>query len=313
MDGYRAVATILFASCGLIFVSSSVASAQSSPRLVYELPQEAAQCPSELEFRREVEAAIGRDPFSSTAQIRLVVRFRGRPRDWWAEASFVRTSGAALYEQQLVSTSETCGPLGSAMALAVGVALDQVVEAPAQASTPPAIVASRAVEIGRVVPAIRLRAAAGVSADFAMAPDVATSAFVQIEAKRSSFALALELHLQPWTSTPVGTGDVGSALWAGVAAGCWQPGLLGGCATFWLGERWASARGLPNAQEKTAIFAAPGLRLQAEFSVVKGLWLRPSADLLVPLTRDAFLVDQTSVWRSPPISFFVSLALVVGL
>ncbi len=313
MDRYCAFATLLLSFCGLAGIASSVAVAQSSPRLVYERSPEAGQCPSEAEFRRAVIAAIERDPFSSVSETVLVVQFRGRSRDWSAEAALIGTSEAPLSTQRLASRSETCGPLGSAMALAVGVALDQVARVPVQPASVPVVVVERRLEVAPPSPPIHLRAAVGGAADFGMAPAAAVSAFAQIEARRAALALALELHLQPRSRSSLGAGNVGSALWAGVAAACFQPGLVGGCLTLWLGERWASAQGVPNAGDRTAIFAAPGLRIQGEFSVYPHLWLRPSAELLLPLTQDVFVVDEVDAWKSPPLAVSLSLALVTDL
>ncbi len=58
----------------------------------------------------------------------------------------------------------------------------------------------------------------------------------------------------------------------------------------------ATARQVAEARQQSGTFSAWGARMGADWTVGSRLALRGYAELLVPLTRDAFLVDNTRAY-----------------
>jgi hypothetical protein len=317
----------------LVFAVGSAipARAWSSPtaRLTYIRNSGAERCPDEGELRKAVATRLGYDPFFPWARATVVAEVARRARGFHGHVTILDEHGLALGERSLDATSESCDDMVRALALAISIAIDDLASELAPPPPPPpsgaqpsiptppspkapaeADASSPRPAVDRAPPPRPARSGERVSwagwvapiASFGVAPTGTLGLHLDAELRHGSFSLGLEgrVDLPSSTSAAVG-GRVRTQVVLGAVVPCLrEPSPLFVCGLLVAGAFSASGVDVAAPQSRSALYAAPGLRLGIELPLSQSLFFIGHADGLVALLRHTVELDQTAVFTLPP-------------
>jgi hypothetical protein len=313
-------------------LASPPALAAPSARLVYVREPGAEGCVDEGGLRRAVAARLGYDPFFPWAKVTVVVAVRRDGGAYHAEVSLVDEASVSRGRRTLSQQGDDCGPLVSALALSVSLALDPLSltrgpaarEDPAPAPPPPSDAQvheepppARPAPTrepapapgpgeGAAPPAASPSspwhgwAALAALGSHGVTPGVAFGGLVRMKLERGSFALALEAGAEAPTSAaaPV-QGSVQAWSAAATLLGCGRLSVLVGCGLVTVGPLVTSGVGLAVSRSETVAYGAAGPRLGLEIPVGARLRLEVFGQVAFALAPRALQVDGRDVFRQP--------------
>jgi len=306
--------------------ASDRAYASPSSRLVYSRSTDAASCPDEEALRRAVAARVGYDVFFPWATRTIVATLSRADGVFVASVELVGEDGIRHGGHELKThADEACGELLDPLALAVTIAIDPkllapaaTVPTPAPAPRPPTAPAlpvepppAPPVEPpppipGRTPAPLGFEGSLGPTVGVGFAPLPSIGGTLGFDVRRSRFSVGLEGSLAaplPWHGA--------LEAWPVVATvvPCVHLGPFFGCALAEAGALHASARGLGASSSFTAWGAAGG-RVGARIPLTSWLSLRGRADLLGDIDPPKLVYGSTS-WSAPLVAGAVGFDAVV--
>jgi hypothetical protein len=294
-----------------------------SVRLDYSLAEGAAACPDAATVRSDVAGRLGVDPFSEDANATLVVRVSPSGDGFRAELTLLEGTEPAG-SRKLSGVRGDCTDLASALPFALSVAIEAFsaahpaepppppVPAPAPLPPPPAPAPPPPTPAVERASPWELVASASPGLSLGEAPAPAFSAALGIGAQRGLFAAGLEGRFLAPASLAVGAGQVQTSSFSVEAALCLHYRFAMGCALGGGGALWSSAFGLPEARGITTPVGSLGGRAQLSFQLTSFAAVAVRGEVRGALVRTALQVGTTEVWRTPPVSGALSLAVLLS-
>jgi len=316
----------------LLLASIATAHAQARPsaQLRYRHPPELADCPDELELRNAIAGRLGYDPFEPTAPRLVLATIARDATGLHADIEIRGDDNTVLGTRRLSAARNDCRELGSAMELAISVAIDPLSLsrpplppappppppaapepiAPQPQPPPPPPTAAVAVET-RVARPLSLRASASLLSSLGAGPAIDAGFAVQIGLRSGMVSLGLEGRGDlPASATELPTGGgVQSSLLLAALVPCIHYRVARGCAVAGAGELYGSGIHVDQPHDQHTFYAAAGARAGIELHLAGRLSLDVHVDLLGTLTRTTLRLANMDVWTTPP----VSAALGVGV
>jgi len=314
-------------------------------RLTVERQAGAEGCPDARALRGALVERLGFDPFDdgATREIRCSVR-----RDDGAFHARIQVLAGAVSAsggRELISRRDDCAELAEAVELAVGVAINPLVAAPAASTAPakaepepppenhgpPAVARAPAppaspASIAPPAPAVAQASAPapmparaarryqiGVRADGAAAlgfgPGAAAAIGLGASLRRRALSLDVETRFVAPSSAVLAGGSVSAWSWNTSLGPCLHQGPAAACAVASAGLLRASTTGLAMPGEATAPHLAVGARGVLEVPIGPRLRLRWATEIAAPLVTVHLAVDGGDAWTSPRVNVLFSLGL----
>ena len=287
-------------------------------RLDYQRGPRTHQCPDDLDFRAEVAARLGHDPFTGAGPWRLIA-IMNRRRD----GAFILT--AELFDDHGASARSLEPMIGRdcpylvktvlATRIAVELADAPLVPAPPPPPTPPPVVAPPAPDVAPapIFPNVLL-VRAGPTVVFGAAPRTAVGVsgdlgFYRLTASLpfDGFSFAMGFRWDPQAAGHVPgeaeSARINTSRLLGTVALCAHWWKLYGCGVVEAGRLWTEGQGiaLPS-REDIPIYAATGTRLGVEVPFAPHLRFRVFGEVLGILTPVEIPVDERPVWTAPRVA-----------
>jgi hypothetical protein len=301
------VVTIL----SLAMARSALASV--SPQLVYTRTPDALACPDDQTLRSAVAARFGYDPFVRQGRELVIVQVSGGKGTYTGRVQLVDEQGLASGTREISSSSDKCSELSNALALAISIALDALMNEPPTPATatesqqpeaqptPPVPWFAPDARDAAPKPSPKPATPAGlspwsvggdlaVSAGYGPSPGPRIAAFARLRpSPRLPLSIALEISAD-WSlpSTVYPAGSLTSELYSANVAPCWHFGAGLFCALGQLGWMQASTSEMTSPGSDGMLFAAVGARVGAEWPLSDRLFVRFHGDLLYDLERPRF-------------------------
>ena len=304
----------------LLLATVAVADADRGPtpsaRLTYERDPAATSCPNERELRDAVSARLGYDPFARAAANRVSVTLTRAGRG--LDARVVATDGAGhtTGSRRLTSATDDCAELGSALALAISIAIDPL-GLPAAPSPAPVVreAAPLPLPSERVAPPpLTVATSVGLHVALGATPGtLGAGTDLQVGVRRSSGSLALAGRIDPMIGSD---GDAGGRVRATlVVAGlvpCFHLRRLAGCALGYAGVLRGTGSDVSVPRQASTFYAALGARLALAVPLGGIFALDVHLDGLGALTRTTLEIDGVSIWTTPPLSVVLGSGLLAS-
>jgi hypothetical protein len=294
-------------------------------RLDYVRAAGANGCPDEDVIRNEVSARLGRDPFDSRAERSVSAHISRNRQTLRARIHVKDSSGRLIGEREVVSEASDCSELAAATELAIAIAIDPLgamKPRPPPPDDPPADPPA-SVTAARVEPTpdwvterheappppppaprdpFRLHADGGALLAAGSAPDVAFGGRLLVGLRTAHVSLGAEGRFDMPARQPVGPGSVTSSMMLGTFVPCYHHRAIGGCALLGAGVVRASGESLPVSRDASGPIFVAGARLLVEIPLDQVLSVNLHGDLLAALSRISLQVNESEVWRTPPLS-----------
>lgn len=278
-------------------------------------------CPDEQVFRDVMRAHMSYDPFSPSAETRLVVTIVRAGQAYLGRAELRDKAGAVLWPRALPPFTD-CYSVVEGLGFAVSVKLDPVGDGGPK--PPPSLQESKPPEPNpprtdepepmSVTPAVRpwinVGAALVLGLGLGAAPRPAVGVAVDVGLRLPSWPDALWISLEARAFPPAeGQADVGptrfrtwQATGAVVPCGHWS--VLFGCGVAEMGALWGTTGTSDTAHPQTArlFHFALGARAGAEWQALPHLALRLSGDALLSPVRQRLEVEGELQWVTPLLS-----------
>ena len=302
----------------LAFSGQAAAKAPPAVRVIYDRSSTAGDCPDRDAMLDSVRARLGFDPFREPAEITIHASVSRVGEQLYAR---IRLSDgtAPAGERTLVSHRADCAELGSAMELALSIAIDPLGSFREPATSPPASVAPAAAPVAIAVrpapahspPPRYLDVQLGTVGSLGDTLGPTIGGFVGVGLRGERWSVSLEGRADLPRSESVGGGSVSAGTLAATVAPCLRQQLFGVCALATLEALRGSGQELANARQMTSLFGAVGARVLVEFPQRGPVAFRVHADVVSPLTRTTLQVGGNAVWTAPPVTGALGLATVV--
>ena len=322
--------------------------AAHTAQLHYERTDAAEACPDERGLRERVAARLGYDPFVPEAAmtVRVTVDRREQAPGYAGEIAIRDPSRETPGVRSFAPDDPSCDSLTEALVFAVGVAIDPSAATtdPTGAAEPPpspalqaardrrvrAVTAARSAqrETGRrrdedsnadgssdnspppsPTEAWTIHGVVGGGIALGAAPKPSGSLRLGVDVGRSAFRLEAGGRIDLPTRERAGGGAFQTAVVAATVAGCGEVAPLFACGVVQAGGLRFAGDDLPDSTSDTSVFAATGGRIGAEFALRPRLLVQLRGELLAALARTDVLVGEEAVWRTPPLSGTIGLAL----
>lgn len=315
----------------LLLLGADLARAASpEPRAARLEYRAASGCPGESVLARDVAARLGYDPFHEDAplHIRVLISGHGRAFSGRIEITDRENQGAGKRE---LPQEEDCTELVQAAAFAVALAIDPAratgvasttgaapttaePSAPPPAPAPPPPAVTRAPS---AAPARRaedpLRVAVGVAAlasALRLPGGVAGGGGLFVSVGRRRWLASLEGHFElPFGEARSDGHAVSAVLVGATVAPCLRFGIVSGCVLAELGSFQGTGSDIDIVRRDTTLFVGAGARVGVELALSRRFFLRPTLDLVAPITRTTLRLARQPVWTTPPVSLIGGLAL----
>jgi hypothetical protein len=318
----------------LTLALASPARATPSAKLTYSRGHGAERCPEEPELRRSVAARLGYDLFFPWAAVTVVVEItKARARGFHARVEIVDSHGLVRGQRAIDATSEDCGDVVRAVALAISIAVDDFdietvpppttseplpppVATPPERSAPPPPPAPAKDRPPPARPEPRRHAPGRVSLEGSVAPivslGVAPTAAFGMSANLGARYRMLSLELEgrgdlPAAGNPTSNGRIDTYVLLGSVAPCVHADVtlassLEACALFSLGTFHESGSDLQSPHTGSAPYAAAGARVGVELPLRGPVFYVAHVDGLATLTRHSVQIDGQTVFTLPPLA-----------
>lgn len=300
----------------LLVVSLISASASASPaaKLTYLRGPGAERCPDEAALRQAVAARLGYDVFFPWARRTVVAEIRRDPRAFRARLQIVSEAGLVLGTRAIAATSDDCGEVVRALALAVSIAVDdfglddvpppdatpaiaeEKVAPPPEATVAPAPPPTKAPD-SPPPPSRRFATSLAVESSFGLAPAQTVGMAAGVELLAGPASLGLELRADLPASGDGGRIDTFVA--AASLAPCLRSRFLFyGCALVMVGDFHESGNVL-HSRSGDGLLVALGPRVGFEQPLGTRFGIFAHVDGLFIATRQAVSVDGSTVFTLP--------------
>jgi hypothetical protein len=334
------VARTLFAiavGLGATWVSA-LAVAAPGVRLDYSAAPGVSDCPPESRLREAVVLRLGEDPFDAASQRSFRVEVAAVAAGLEGRITLEDENGKVAGSRRFEGGADHCAELISAMALAISLAINPdlaevselptkvvadsepvpappIPEQPAQPASPRRAAQQRNDAPAPALPdesapAWTFAFGAGVNAALGAGPSPALGAVAFGRLRRRDASIALEARFDAPFDRAVGSASVHSSLWAGALAPCVHLTLARGCWVALAGDVAAGSRGVTEARRAHGFFVATGPRLGVEWPLLERLSLSAQSEGLVTVKPVRIVLDGRQVWRTPPLSGSLALAVV---
>lgn len=331
---------------GLASVSSAAPATNFYVGLRYAVEGAAESCWDEAQFRRQVAASVGYDPFRSDAAVSVQVHVGASGGLVDGRVEWRSAEGADLGERRFRAKDGDCRKLLTEISFAVGLQIELLrpksstgASAPAASASgvsgttalpsaappgakraPPAAPPSRTTtsEPSELTPgpsdapanasAWRFHAGVGPSLAFGSAPAVTGHGrlFAGAEQRQLSFELGLEGTL-PVTEREADGSGFRQYILGGSVTACRQFGIAAGCLIGKAGQLRIAGFGVDEPRAPAAFVAQAGVRVGARLNLSDTWFVSPHADALGLLTPRSVTLNQAAVWHLPTLSALVGI------
>ena len=304
----------------LLLATVALAGAERGPtptaRLSYARDPAATDCPDERDLRNAVSARLGYDPFASDAanQVSVTLTRAGRGLD--ARVVVADGAGHTTGSRRLTSATGDCAELGSALALAISIAIDplSLSAAPSRApvvreAAPIPLPSERAAP-----PPLTVATSVGLHVALGATPGaVGAGTDLQVAVRRSSGSLALAGRIDPMIgSDGGGDGRVRATLVVAGLVPCFHHHWLAGCALGYAGVLRGTGSDVSVARQASTFYAALGARLALAIPLGGIFALDVHLDGLGVLTRTTLEIGGVAIWTTPPLSAVLGSGLLAS-
>jgi hypothetical protein len=335
----RLISPVLF-----VLLAPRVAAAFPSSRLVYARGPGVEGCPDQAEVRDSVKKRLGYDPFFPSSDKTIIVRVLREPSQLHGEVELVDEHGTQVGRREFSAPPEQCRELVRAMALSISIAIDphsaetygagptdvssrgaaeNGVEMPEnvplpgrgsivpaeQANAPALSTAALPASSVPVPPAWRWAGGIGATLPLFSLPTRAPGAMGFALLGKDFWSLAIEGEIELPANVRLKGVELQSSSFALKAMPCGHWGPAFACQVTAL--RWLSATGNASRSSGRARSLSLGARLGAELPIGRSLGALAYADLLLSPTSVRLLSEGQELWRMPPLSGALGIALVV--
>jgi hypothetical protein len=292
-------------------------------RLDYRLGEGTSACPAAATVRADVAGRLGTDPFDEVSPATLEVVVSRSGEGFRAELT-LREGDQLKGARKLSGVRADCSDLASALPFALTVAIEAFSEAEPAPAPPPAAKTeappdSTPAPAPPVAPSVRtagadwhVLASASPGIAFGEAPGPAFTAALGVGVEGGLFTAALEGRFLAPASMSVGTGQIQTSSFAAELVACLRYRWISGCVLGGGGALWSSAYGLPDAHGITTPVGSLGGRAQVALPLSAFAAIAVRGELRGALVRTAIEVGSTEVWRTPPVSGALSLAVMLS-
>lgn len=297
----------------------AVTAPQPDIRLRYVREDTAAQCPAREAMVALVEEKLGYAPWSDAPRRTVQVTIEGTTQSLAAHVLLTDEDGEELGRRDLTSSRMDCEDLARALALAISIAIDPRaalgIRRPPLPSPPARLPPAERVVLPipdeKPAPSIKrdprrwqpfVGAGAGVLVDTSVAPFPAPGAFVRARVGLDAFSLGLEAAAHAPVSRALRRGSVQIASVFSSALLCWRAGWLGVCGVAGLGLVGARGVDLVDARVGFTPQVRPGVRLELDFPIFRGLAMTTMVQSHVNLIRVRLTDSSTgNTWWEQPL------------
>ena len=299
-------------------------------------------CPSEAEFRAQIQSQLGYDPFRADSAQKVVARAAADGNDIKGFVRWYDASGTPRGERELTSAGKNCPAFARAMSFAIAVQIQLLYEheeakasteeasepkaktepasptptpgskaEPAPGSKAEPAPGSNAEPAGAQAPHWLFMVGAGPGARFGVSPRAAAEGRVFAAIRRGRFAaeLGADASLPSRNQASEGAGFEQNLL-GGSLAGCGFVWPFSGC----LVNRYArvAVRGfgvdVPHSSSTLVVQLGPRLALNGSFA--RGWMGALRIDALVALSRWRVTLREQEVWDAPALSLSIGADLM---
>lgn len=300
----------------LFLLSAPAFAADLPPHTALRLTYDAGGlqgCPSEQVFRDVMRAHMRYDPFSPSAETRLVVTIVRSGQAYRGRADLRDKTGAVLWPRALPPFTD-CYSLIEGLGLAVSVKLDPVgADGPKSPPSPEASKPSEPKpprtsesEIISAAPTVRswINVGAAVVLGLGVAPRPAAGIAIDVGVRPPTWPdavwVALEARVFPPAEGKAEAGPTRVRTWqmTGAAVPCGHWRALLGCGVVEMGTLSSSGDTM-HPQTTMLLHFSLGMRAGAEWQVMDHLALRVSGDALLSPVRQTLRIEGYPQWVTP--------------
>ena len=296
--------------------------------LDYDRQAGAAACPDDATIRAGVRSRLGYDPFSDQANDRMRVTLRESGHVLEARIELTDAQGNLRAERRLISHSRDCAELASSVELAMAIAIDPLVTAPAPTEEKPLPDGAPTKEMRQVpdrgtsaeattTPAatgsspsrpLLKRVEAGIIGAFGWLPAANLGLRASVGLQGELLSLNIEARADLPASKSLRVGEASAWLLAGSLVPCVHARAASACALATLGAMHvAGGGGLENPRHATLPYLALGVRAAALLPLTPAVSLAVHGDLTTPVTETRLTVGSEVVWSSPTVAIALGL------
>jgi hypothetical protein len=273
-------------------------------------------CPDEAAFRAAVTARAPSLLWSTEAGEGLHVRLQEGPGGFSGIAWRIR--GPRIVGERSVGPAAACDQVFEALVFAISVSMLEGIEPPRTPVVPPAAAAPAGVTDGgapvEAAAPVGLRIALGGAASVATSFGAAPGGQLEVLLRRGSFGIAFGGWAEASSVKRAFDGELRGATAAVTATGCrhavWQ---VQACLTTAVGQREATAVGLPDARTVNSLFLGVGPRAELELPLTDGFAVVIQAEVLASLSQTTLQISGEPVWTSAPVAGRASISLATEL
>lgn len=303
-----------------LLASAAVARASPAARLIYVRGAGAESCPDQQEVRAAISSRLGHDPFVPSARLTILAELsREEGRGYRGRLQVIDDANQVRGERVLASSKDDCSEVTKALALAVSIALDELVSA-SQPEPEPSVSAgpSTAVRVRmklrpqasvdmidpeQTAPAeaVRFRTRLGVLGSTGTAPGLAAGGFANAEGVWRRLGVGIEARADlPASSSLEGGGSVSSSLTLGSALLCIHAEGPFGCVVGSVGYFRGAGEDISRPKSGDALFAQGAARVGMSQKLAGPYYVVVQVDVGYTLTpnritisgHDAFTISR---------------------
>jgi hypothetical protein len=328
---------VAFAALLAIAAHARLARAAASARLVYARAEAAEGCPDEAGLRRAIAERVGYDPIFPIAPNAIVVTLTRKGERLFADVKLVSPDGILSGVRSLEARVGRCEELVAAIALTIGISLDQIERAPPPpppadepvaeplpAADPPATppVEKPSPPPDSVPPResgespVRVELAAGFAGWLGTAPAASLGPTLLASIRWRAVSFAAEGRLELPASAPSGALPNERARTSLVGGGplvCLHVDPFFTCGVAFVGSLSAEAPGVPGATQSRGLDVLAGLRAGVALPLGGPFSARASVDVLGNVRGPTVRALDETLWRPGFLAGGAQLALAVTI
>lgn len=313
-------------------VSTRIACATPTARLIYVRGEGAAGCPGEDELRKAVVQRLGYDPFFAVAEVTLVAEIEKRePVGFVGHVKVIDKDGKLSGTRVIQSASRECGELLRTLALNLSITVDdlaailpQTPDAPPndpQPTPPPPALAPRTPppveerpdETEKARPKRTVFPELGVLlvGNAGQTPALTLGLGASLGVRAGPFRFTGDATALLPSEGSEGAYKARASVLQGTLSACLHLALPYACAKGSIGALDGGGAGIDEPKAGTALVAGVGIEPGVEVVLSEHLVVRAFADVKFALVRPSVTVNGVPAFRTGPASLGLGLAGVV--